>query len=128
MISENNNLESVLYVPNLNCNLLSVSKFTKERNCITKFSSNLCEFQELGLEKIIGSARLCARLYLLLVEDASKPQPSQRPCMALNSSINSDSLVMLWHYRLGHPTFMYLKKLFPSLFNEKAKTFQCEIC
>jgi len=35
---------------------------------------------------------------------------------------------MLWHYRLGHPNFMYLKKMFPSLFNKRLKKFHCETC
>ena len=43
---------------------------------------------------------------------------------------NNDSEIMLWHYRLGHPNFLYLKTLFPKLFNKNnsSKTFQCEIC
>lgn len=37
--------------------------------------------------------------------------------------------IMLWHYRLGHPNFVYLKKLFSLLFKNKNPTlFQCEIC
>ena len=35
---------------------------------------------------------------------------------------------MLWHYRLGHPSLMYLKKLFPSLINKNSFEFQCEVC
>ena len=36
---------------------------------------------------------------------------------------------MLWHYRLGHPNFMYLGKLFPSLFmNKNPNNFSSEIC
>ena len=35
---------------------------------------------------------------------------------------------MLWHYRLGHPNFMYLKRLFPSLFiNKNSNIFQCDV-
>ena len=34
---------------------------------------------------------------------------------------------MLWHFRLDHPNFQYLKHLFPSLFNNK-DVFQCDIC
>jgi len=35
---------------------------------------------------------------------------------------------MLWHYRLGYPNFMYLKKMFPSLFNKRLRNFHCETC
>ena len=35
---------------------------------------------------------------------------------------------MLWHYRLGHPNFLYLKKLFPTLFNKNTFIYKCEIC
>ena len=41
---------------------------------------------------------------------------------------NNDSAIILWHYRLGHPNVMYLKHLFPSLFNKNSKSFECEIC
>ena len=44
VISKDLTLNSVLYVPNLGCNLLLVSKLTYEHNCVAKFSSNLCEF------------------------------------------------------------------------------------
>lgn len=30
---------------------------------------------------------------------------------------------MLWHHRLGHPSFSYLKRLFPSLFDNKILVF-----
>lgn len=36
---------------------------------------------------------------------------------------------MLWHHRLGHPSYSYLKCLFPSLFdNKNSIPFDCEIC
>ena len=36
---------------------------------------------------------------------------------------------MLWHYKLGHPNFLYLKELFPTLFyNTIIEVFQCEVC
>ena len=36
---------------------------------------------------------------------------------------------MLWYRRLGHPSFFYLKHLFPNLFHNKLLlSFQCDIC
>ena len=74
--------------------------------------------------------------YLLEVQTSPKLQALtavSRPCviskhdLVRESSLDSD--VMLWHYRLGHPSFMYLAKLFPLMFNNKnIMSFQCEIC
>jgi len=45
----------------------------------------------------------------------------------ISSASNRD--VMMWHRRLGHPNFHYLKRLFPGLFiNKDPKKFHCEIC
>ena len=68
IISKDITLNSILFVPNLDCNLLSVSKITRDFNCITKFSSNICVFQVLNLARKIGSAKLWAGFYLLNAE------------------------------------------------------------
>jgi len=34
----------------------------------------------------------------------------------------------LWHRRLGHPSFGYLKNLFPSLFTSNTEAIKCETC
>ena len=84
----------------------------------------------LGTE--IGSAKMVDGLYQL---PACRSEFRQTPRVAslstqgdpLNS--NKESEVMLSHFRLGHPNFVYLKKLFPSLFiNKKPSLFQCEVC
>lgn len=36
-----------------------------------------------------------------------------------SSSVPSISEIMSWHFRLGHPSFFYLKHLFPHLFINK---------
>ena len=39
------------------------------------------------------------------------------------------SEIWLWHRRLGHASFGYLKKLFPSLFAKSdISYFHCDIC
>ena len=70
--------------------------------------------------------------YLLEVPNNPKEQ-TQVACSAsfpISFHVsNNDSAIMLWHYRLGHPNFLYLKKLFLDLLNNtNAKFLQCEIC
>ena len=40
-------LKSVLFVPNLDCNLISMHKLNRDLNCETKFVANSCVFQDL---------------------------------------------------------------------------------
>ncbi|RVW18491.1 Retrovirus-related Pol polyprotein from transposon RE1 [Vitis vinifera] len=47
-------LDSVLHVPNLDCNLLSISKLAHDLQCVTKFYPNLCAFQDLKSGKMIA--------------------------------------------------------------------------
>ena len=87
---------------------------------------------------MIGNAKMCSGLYILKVgnlleqqrhkaeSDKSNQQPAK---LSSFSRSNNDSAVMLWHYRLGHPNFVYLQRLVRSLFSNKSpKDFQCEIC
>ncbi|RVW82100.1 Retrovirus-related Pol polyprotein from transposon RE1 [Vitis vinifera] len=132
-------LDSVLHVPNLDCNLLSISKLAHDLQCVTKFYPNLCVFQDLKSGKMIGSAELCSGLYLLSCGQFSN-QVSQASCVqsqsmsesfnsVSNSKVNKDSEIIMLHYRLGHPSFVYLAKLFPKLFiNKNPASYHCEIC
>ena len=84
VISEDITLNSVLYVPKLDCNLLSISKLSNDLNCVTKFSPNVCVFQILGSGKTIGSAEECDGLYLLQVKDSNK-KPKANSCVVIPS-------------------------------------------
>ena len=106
VISKDITLNSILF-PKLDCNLLSINK--KDLNSVTKFLPNVCEFQVLGSEKTIGNVRLCASLYLLKV-DLPERKKQKVSCVASIFSGNKDSEIMLWHYRLGHPNVLYLRK------------------
>jgi len=84
-------LNSIFHVPNLDCNL----------NCVAKFFSNLCIFQDLDTGKKIGNAKMCLELYLLKGDTPLKRQthngiyvPSKGQS-ALNFHVNEDSVVML---------------------------------
>ena len=124
-LSKDLNLKNVLHVPKLSSNLLSVHKLCKDSNCHADFYSSHCSIQELGSERRIGSAKQINGLYYLDV-------PNSKNGMAHGlSGVTSPGVdsIMLWHYRLGHPSFPYLQKLFPSLFSGlKMSTFVCEQC
>ncbi|KAL5760543.1 hypothetical protein ACOSQ2_019381 [Xanthoceras sorbifolium] len=76
---------------------------------------------------MIGSAKMKDGLYYF--EDGSLKDK-----LALGLQCNVGSLlireqIMIWHFRLGHPSFAYLRHLFPSLFNKISfKNCQCDIC
>ncbi|KAI5410279.1 hypothetical protein KIW84_055684 [Lathyrus oleraceus] len=89
IISPNITLDSVLYVPKLDCNLLSISKITRDLKCVTKFFPNLCEFQTLESGKTIGNAEECAGLYLLQVEKSEEKLKNNCHVAAAVSSDNN---------------------------------------
>ena len=43
-------------------------------------------------------------------------------------SIVSNSNLLLWHHRLGHPSLDYLRCLYPSFSSNKIQDFTCEHC
>ena len=58
-------LKSVLHVPNLSYNLLSIGKLTKDLNCSVIFTSTGCIFQDSVTGKMIGHVELKDGLYYL---------------------------------------------------------------
>ena len=105
-------LHFVLHVPKLVCSLLSVSKISKDANCRVVFCESHCTFQDQDSRETIGPGKMIGGLYYF-----DKVSGSHKIAQGL-SSVHSSSvkeIVMLWHRRLGHPNFFYLKYLFPIL-------------
>lgn len=127
-------LNSVLFVPKLDCNLLSIQKLTQDYDCVAKFFKNLCEFQDMDSGKTIGCAKECSGLYLLSSmnppgEQALKVGSPSPRCSYFNTTLPSFNNDAMWHFCFGHPTFCILKSYFPLLFKNKSPNlFQCEIC
>ena len=82
-IYEEIDLKSVLHVPKLACNLLSVSKLSKYSNCCVIFYESHCVFQDRSSRKMIGNARMINSLYYF-----KNTLPSNKITQGL-SSINS---------------------------------------
>ncbi|RVW56043.1 Retrovirus-related Pol polyprotein from transposon TNT 1-94 [Vitis vinifera] len=91
VLSRDLTLNSVLLVPNLDCNLLSISKLTKEKRCITNFSSTRCEFQDLDSGKTIGNAEECSGLYIL----KERHDPQEQPQMTVGEFLAQEGIVHL---------------------------------
>lgn len=87
-------------------------------------SDSLC-FSGFGLGEDDWQSKENRGLYFL--DDGAKPEKKFQDACFESISVLDD--VMIWHYRLGHPSFSYLKNLLPSLFkNKKNSSFQCEVC
>lgn len=107
VISKDLTLESVLLIPKLGCNLLSISKLTQEKNCLTKFFTSHCVFQDLNSGQTVSSTEMYVGLYIFRVANHLERQSQLTVCCKSFSVLrsNKDSEVILLHYRLGHPSF-----------------------
>ncbi|KAI5346394.1 hypothetical protein L3X38_014273 [Prunus dulcis] len=81
-----------------------------------------------GRDTVIGCGTRRGKLYYLdLIEDIST-RLSQTHHVKGDESIRMKK-IWLWHRRLGHASFGYLKLLFPDLFSQFAESdFHCETC
>lgn len=114
-------LNLVFYVPNLSCNLTSINHLIKNSNCFAKFFTS-CVFQNLSSRKTISSVEECEELYYFNKTYVSENSQTII-CSFISASMNDEFL--LWHCRMRHPNFQYLKHLFLSIFSNKIINFHC---
>ena len=100
-------LQHVLYIPGFPTNLLSISAITKALHCGVFFFPHHCVFQDLDTGRRIGLGRENGRGIYELVADS--PSTGLRALFALSASSISLHDSLLWHCRLGHPSFVKLK-------------------
>lgn len=86
-------LINVLYVPDLNYNLISVSQLIEESNCIVQFTNRFCVIQDHTSRMLIGAGEQREGLYYFCGIPLSK----------VLKVVEKGSTV-LWHQRLGHPS------------------------
>ncbi|CAN1293972.1 Retrovirus-related Pol polyprotein from transposon RE2, partial [Linum perenne] len=119
-------LKSVLHVQKLSHSLLSIHKLTHVTNCLVHFYPFHCIIQDRSSGRVIGRGSLREGLYFLDVEDPSVEKGQGLVCASSSSAYGE---LMLLHSRLGHPSFHYLKHLFPSKFQGiKLSDFKCDAC
>ncbi|CAL8995150.1 unnamed protein product [Prunus brigantina] len=128
-LSDSLTLDSVLIVPSLHHNLLSVAQITTALNCTVTFWPTHCVFRDILGSKTIGCGTRRGKLYYLDLASDSEASLSQAYKIGGTSVEKKTSEVWLWHRRLGHASFGYLQKLFPSLFSGlESSSFTCDIC
>ena len=104
-------LTSVLYVPDSPFNLISISKLTRDLNCLITFSDHFVTLQDRSTGQTIGIGRESQGLFHL-----SSPSPSTA-CASMN-------IPLLIHIRLGHPNISKLQKMVPRFFS--LSSIECE--
>lgn len=127
-LSPSLSLTDTLFIPSLNCNLMSVSQLTKSHNCVAIFFPTHCIFQNIHTKELIGSGKEKGGLYYL---DGRLQQSIDGKLVHAmsNTILKNKEEIWLWHKRLGHPSFGYLSRLFPSLFKGcHLSDFVCETC
>jgi len=118
-------LTNVVVLPDFHYDLLSVSQLTRQLHCSISFFPEFCVFQDLSTGKVKGIGKETGGLYFLLnkgVGDrsllnkamAAKVEVVEAQLMHFKTSKDE---TLLWHRRLGQPSFSTLRKLVPTTDN-----------
>lgn len=112
-------LSRVLFVPQLQCNIISVSQLIDDTNCNVRFTNSLCAIQDQRLGNLIGAGERCDGLYFFrgipTVQAVTVPGLTE---------------FELWHRRLGHPSERVVKLLPAIQSSSRTKKLNkpCDIC
>jgi hypothetical protein len=100
---------------------LSVGQVTEELNCVVLIYSHFCLLQDILTKEIIGRGTKRGGLYY--VDDVSTGHVFHV------RSDGRERQIQLWHQRLGHPNFSYLKHVFPEpFFDMVVSELKCPTC
>ena len=93
VLDEGLKLTNVLYVPKLNCNLISVSQMMNELKCVVQFTDKLCVVQDRISRTLIGAGEQRDGLYFFIGVRNVRAYKTD----GLHS-------MDLWYKWLGHPS------------------------
>jgi GAG-pre-integrase domain len=115
-------LSNTLLVPSLSSKLLSVGQISDDLNCIVLMYPRFCLFQDAHTKEILGRGTRRGKLYVM--EDISEGRVHHVKSREITSY-----QIIKWHKRLGHPSFGYMRKLIPGIFEKCDKeSFDCTTC
>ena len=118
-LSDKITLLNVMFVPNLNCTLLSVAKLLKQTGFLAVFTDTLCVLQDRFTRTLIGAGKKRDGVYVY--RDVT---------MARGHKIKAAEDKTLWHRRLGHLAFGVLGNMHfvSGVLDNKEKFGGCDIC
>ena len=121
-------IHNVLYVPDFNFNLISISKLISTLHYTLIFSGDFCKIQEVSSLKMIGLAKLKEGRYHLVI--SKKEQLSSPRTSSVNTSTTTPVTTSnLWHFRLGHLSGNRLNILHQNFpFISKHINETCDVC
>ncbi|RVW92303.1 Retrovirus-related Pol polyprotein from transposon TNT 1-94 [Vitis vinifera] len=99
------NLDSVLVVPSLYYNLLSVSQITVALSCIVIFRPEFCVIKDIQTRQTIGCGIKSGKLYYLDLQSKDSNKLQQALMADGSEGEKKKSEIWLWHRRLGHASF-----------------------
>lgn len=113
---DNFSLKNVLLVPQLRCNLISVSQLVKDCDCVMQVANIGCVLQDRLTRTLIGAGELREGLYFF------------RRIGVFNAfRMNKDGAEDTWHQRLGHPSNGVFD-LLPVLSKRVSDFSSCDVC
>ncbi|XP_058007633.1 protein IN2-1 homolog B isoform X2 [Hevea brasiliensis] len=83
-------LQRVLYVPNLNCNLISVSQLLNDSNLVIQLTNKICAIQDLNSRNLIGAGEQREGLYFL--KGVTSVHACKVPSMEHDNEVKGESL------------------------------------
>ena len=111
-------LYDVLFVPGLNCNLISIAQLINELFCTVTFTHKLCVIQDHSMRTPIGVGEQRRGVYYF-----KEIQPGE-------VEVNRVATCNLWHRRLGHPSkqVMSLISSGNGFYDKKFSDESCDVC
>ena len=128
-IIDKGELKDVLFVPDFQYNLLSVSKLTREFHCFVSFYPGFCLFQDLSTGRLKEIGKEHDGLYWMVPQNSTKAE-STKDVDTKGFTVHDDKRdILLWHRRLAHSSIKSVQDICGRTIDAcKSVVDDCEIC